>query len=329
MREDHLGRFQMLWDCPFCGTEKLLGLDHRHCPGCGSPQAAEKRYYPPEGEEIAVADHPYHGADRVCPACATPMALAASFCGSCGSPMDAAAAAKLKAEGRPEVTQPLAAAEAPAKKTGLAGFLGLGCVLAVMGTLAVLCMVTMFWTKEAGATVTGHTWSRTIAVEAQAKVSEKAWKEDVPTGATGVSCSKEQKSTRKVESGETCTTVKRDKGDGTFDKVNECTPTYTEEPVYGERCSYSIMKWQTKRTERSNGTSTADTIGWPQVRLQAGEREGARTEEYTVKLRLDDGSDASCATTQQRWASLSPGSTWTAKVGVIGGKVDCESLSPR
>lgn len=327
MREDHLGRFQMLWDCPFCGSEKLLGLDHRHCPGCGSPQAADKRYYPPEGEEIAVEDHPFHGADRVCPACQTPMSKAADFCGSCGSPMDEAAAAKLKAEARPALPAP--APEPAPKKKGLAAFLGLGCVLTVFGALALFCLVAVFWKKEAGVTVTGHSWARSIAVEQQAKVSEKAWKEDVPAGASGVSCSKEQKSTKRVQSGEECTTVRKDKGDGTYDKVNECKPTYKEEPVYGERCSYSVMKWQTRRTETAGGTSTGDTIAWPVVRLGAGEREGARSEDYTVRFRLDDGKDGSCSTTQQRWASLSPGSTWTAKVSVIGGGIDCEALSPR
>src|SRR5688572_28230933 len=38
--------FQMLWDCRFCGTSKLLGLDHRHCPNCGAAQDPEWRYFP-------------------------------------------------------------------------------------------------------------------------------------------------------------------------------------------------------------------------------------------------------------------------------------------
>ena len=28
--------YEMLWDCAFCGTQKLLGLQHRHCPSCGA-----------------------------------------------------------------------------------------------------------------------------------------------------------------------------------------------------------------------------------------------------------------------------------------------------
>jgi hypothetical protein len=27
--------YEMFWDCGFCGTTRLLGKTHRHCPGCG------------------------------------------------------------------------------------------------------------------------------------------------------------------------------------------------------------------------------------------------------------------------------------------------------
>ena len=90
--------YQMLWDCPACDTPKLLGLTHRHCPACGSPQDPASRYFPPEGEEIAVEDHQYAGADRVCGACDTPSAAIAEFCGGCGSPMDDAKEARRRTD---------------------------------------------------------------------------------------------------------------------------------------------------------------------------------------------------------------------------------------
>ena len=38
--------YQMLWDCRHCGSEGLLGLDHKHCPGCGGAQDTGSRYFP-------------------------------------------------------------------------------------------------------------------------------------------------------------------------------------------------------------------------------------------------------------------------------------------
>lgn len=325
MREDHLGRYQMLWSCPACGTEKLLGLDHRYCPNCGSPQAADKRYYPPEGEEVAVENHPYHGADRVCPACETPMSAAAAFCGSCGCPMDEAKAAAFKAEHRAGPPAAPPPPEPPKKSRGAPGLVGMGCALVLLASMAIFCGLAVFWKKEASVAVTGHSWERSVAVEKQALVSESAWKEQLPSGATEVRCQKEQKGTEKVQDGEECSTVKRDKGDGTFDKVNECKPKYRSEPVYGEKCSYKVMKWTTARTEKTGGKSSGDDPAWPQVRLAAGEREGARTATYTVHLKVD-GEAKTCTPDEATWKRLQAGRTYKGKVAVIGGAVDCGSL---
>ena len=43
--------YEMFWDCEYCGSSKLLGITHRHCPNCGAPQDPEKRYFPPDEEK--------------------------------------------------------------------------------------------------------------------------------------------------------------------------------------------------------------------------------------------------------------------------------------
>ena len=48
------GTYQMLWDCKFCGTQKLLGVTHRHCPNCGAAQDPERRYFPAEADMVAL-----------------------------------------------------------------------------------------------------------------------------------------------------------------------------------------------------------------------------------------------------------------------------------
>ena len=70
-----LGTYQMLWDCAYCDTTKLLALDHRHCPNCGGAQDAERRYFPSDEDKVAVEDHEFFGADWQCAACDSPNAL--------------------------------------------------------------------------------------------------------------------------------------------------------------------------------------------------------------------------------------------------------------
>ncbi len=323
MSERDLGRYQMLWDCPFCGAEKLLGLDHRHCPGCGSPQDPERRYFPPEGEEIAVEDHPFHGADKLCPACSTPNAAIAEFCVNCGSPLTEAARAKKVDETPP----PPPADDAPTEKKKKRGC-GLPLMLLLFLVLFAVCVGVFMWKKDAPVTVTGHTWQRTVEVEKYETVEETAWRDEVPTGARIQSCHKAKRSTEKVQDGETCKTVKKDNGDGTFKKVEECKPKYVDKPVKDDECTYEIDKWATDRTERAAGNSVADTPRWPDVKLSAKEREGQRSEAYVVTFDVE-GDDASCATSQERWQSLAVGSQWTAQVGVVTDAIDCDALKMR
>ena len=87
-REESLGSYEMLWDCPHCDTKKNLGVTHRHCPNCGAPQDASKRYFPSDADKVAVANHQFTGADRVCSSCGTAQSAKAKNCGKCGAPLD-------------------------------------------------------------------------------------------------------------------------------------------------------------------------------------------------------------------------------------------------
>jgi len=76
----------MLWDCEPCGTKKLLGVDHRHCPACGAVQDETRRYFPDQGEAMPTAYDP--DPDHECPFCGTPNSRRAKNCVNCGGPMD-------------------------------------------------------------------------------------------------------------------------------------------------------------------------------------------------------------------------------------------------
>ncbi len=343
MASRDLGTYQMLWDCGFCGTEKLLGLTHRHCPSCGAPQDPARRYFPSDADKVAVEDHRFTGADKVCANCQTPNGAAASHCGNCGSALDeskeverahtreasASAGQSLEAQKKAErraAQQP--PAEPPKKK-------GRGCLLLfvvlVMGAIG-LFVCSMLWTREDTLSVTGHRWERAIEVEKFGPTQDSAWCDRMPGGAYDVSRTEKERSTRKVADGEECTTKQVDNGDGTFKEVEDCQTKYRSEPVYDDWCSYTIDKWSRARTEKESGKNTSPR--WPEVRLgRTGEctgceREGARSETYTVLLEDSEGEEQTCDLSEARWKGMDEGSRWKGEVRVMTGGLDCGDLSP-
>jgi ribosomal protein L40E len=328
---DHEPVYEMLWDCGYCDSKKNLGLTHRFCPACGAPQDPARRYFPPEEEKVAVADHRFVGADKICPSCAAPMSAAASNCGNCGSPMDAAKAAKQVAEGtnlkerRFTDQAPPAPPPAPAGRSPW-----VYAVAAIFVSAVVCCGVWSFWTKEGVATVTGHAWARTIEVEEFRTVNDGEWRGQVPLGARGERCYEKKRGTDKIPDGEDCKTVNVDNGDGSFKQKKQCTTRYKTVDKMDTWCDFQIDKWTTKTTEKAEGKSNKEEPRWPPVQVTgcAGlgcTREGARAETYTVALEVE-GEATSCDVSPELWRGLNEGATVAVTLHVLGGGVDCDSL---
>lgn len=339
--------YEMLWDCRYCGSVKLLGKTHRHCPSCGAPQENAPRYFPPEDEKVAVKDHVFVGADRVCPACGNTTSRAAKHCGNCGSPLEGGQGVKLRtdvvhaegaayggetaADAKMDLSGAVRPAPPPPKKSPLKALL-LGAVgLGVLGVIAFV-LVFFLWKREAGFEVTGHRWTRTIEVEQKRKVEESAWCDELPAGAENVTRKKEKRSTKKVEDGEDCNVRKVDNGDGTYTQKRECTPKYRDEPVMEDRCTFTVQAWRSERTEKASG-GLGDAPAWPAVNLaKTGEclgceREGKRSESYVVTLAdPKSGASSECDFDASRWKSMAPKSRWLGKVRALGGALDCDSL---
>ncbi len=328
MSEYDEGTFEMLWNCAYCGTEKLLGLTHRHCPVCGAKQDAEARYFPADEDKVAVEDHEYHGADKVCGSCSNPQSAKSTFCGNCGAPMDGSAEVKRVEDDPPPA--PSAPTEKPKKKSSRLKVIVAAVVVLVIAAVAVVVL----WKKEVGVAVTGHTWNRRIGIEVYAEVKESSWCDQMPMGAREISRRREVRSHKKVPDGEDCRTKRVDKGDGTYTQKRVCTTKYRKEPIYDDKCRYRIKRWVERRAEIAEGKSLAETPVWPVVKLArtgiglGAEREGKRTETYEVHLLDSENKTDSCAYPMAHWAAMPVGSHWSAQKGVISGAIDCGSLVP-
>jgi rubrerythrin/ribosomal protein L40E len=322
------GVFEMLWDCEHCDTRDLLGKTNRYCPSCGAPQDPKRRRFPEPGEEVA-ANTEYDGADAVCPACSTANGAKAKHCRHCGSPMDGSAKVARLADqvnGRSEAEAPPPAVAAPAKKARWPWVVGAAALM-----LCGVCGVATLWTKPSKATVSGHAWRRVIDVERFGPESASDWCDSLPAGAYDVSRSRKQRSTNKVPDGETCQTRNVDRGDGTFERKQECTPKYREEPVFDDHCRYTVDRWKKARELEASG-GLREPPAWPAVSgLRGGsavgsERAGSRRETYTVSLKGPKGESWTCDFDEGRWRGLTEGTTLDVKVRVMGGGLDCGSV---
>ena len=315
--------YEMQWDCPQCGTKKLLGKTHRFCPACGNPQDPTKRYFPTEEEKVAVQDHKFVGADRICGYCNAANSAVTGYCTQCGGPMDGTEQVKLAHE-TPEPSAP-----EPEKKSMRAGLKWglIGGAAAIIG----FCGVFMFWTKTVQLEVTSQKWVRTIDIEQKRAVSDSSWC-PAPSGAYNITQQREQNGTEQVADGQTCRTVNKDRGDGTFSQSQECSTKYKSVPVYDQKCYYTIDRWVVQRTLTSEGTAMMP-VTWPSVPyLQSGnslgsQREGTRTETYIVNYKVDDGSDNSCKyKSDNLWKAQTVGSKWQGEMGVLSSSIDCDEL---
>jgi len=316
--------YEMLWDCPACGTVGLLGKSQRRCPNCGSPQDADKRYFPKAGEETAVSGHRFEGADWTCGACTTPNGALAKFCQNCGNPQEGNKSVVLQTDKAAAAAQALRAAP-PKKPSSKVGLLIAAAVAAVIAIVLVLVLVK----KEATVDVVGHQWRRTIDVERYDAVSDSAWCDSLPSGAYSVSRHREERSKKRIADGQDCHDKNVDRGDGTFVVKTECQTKYREEPVYDDKCTFMIDRWHHQRDVVAQG-GLAQKPTWPAFSPtgsgRGAEREAKRSERYTLQLRdAKSGTTHECDYPEASWRAVPERSRHTIQVRLVGGAV-CDTL---
>lgn len=352
--------YQMLWDCPICGTEKLLGVTHRHCPNCGAAQKPEARYFPSDEDKIAVEDHKFVGKDRTCAACGELNSGASKFCENCGAPLDnAVMASTLEAQERAanetfessgprDIVKEKFEAEmvrvGVKRKTsdssgpGTRNLLIIGAViLAIIGAAYFF----FFATSETALTVTGHDWVREIDIEEYSTFQVSSWRDSAPAGFNVLlvpgSCREQQRGSEQVYDGEDCRVQRVDQGDGTFREQQVCQPRYRSVPVYDQMCTWRGENWIDINPMQATGASLAAAPFWPDTNnlncagLQriGCQREAGRSERYIVELKDADGDTFTCTVSQQEWENMPVESRWVAEARARGsGPILCDTLKP-
>lgn len=355
-RVETVGTYQMFWDCPFCGAEKLLGVTHRHCPNCGASQDPDYRYFPEPGEEVALQNHRYVGVDRICPACEGLNSAAAKFCGTCGADLSGANQASIR-ETQHEATGYHADKGDPIKErfqadmqmtTSLAPVLWFGFPRnrVIIGAIAMLLVFVigggaflLFYKQEETVTVTEHRWERVIVIEEYGPQAGSADCVAMPNDAYSVSRRTETR-TRQVPDGQTCreecSNQRVDNGDGSFrsERVcrDVCETKYRTESYQVEVCSFTVDRWQHDRDVKSEGVGLNPE--WPSFTLAEAnnsrghgeERVSERQETYIFKLRRTDGDTAECEFNDIKgWDKYTDGQELTIKFNLLGNP-DCDSI---
>lgn len=316
--------YEMLWKCNFCGTDKLLAKSKRFCPNCGAPQEAKNRYFPSEEEWIAVQNSEYQGADKICPACSTPNSGKSTFCSQCGSAMDGSKTVQLKQD--PDNQPP---PEEPKKRSGCLIF----CVFALLLGITFF-IVNHFWRETVVLELTKAEWQREVKIEQFQAVNDSSWCDSLPREAYSVSRKSEVKDHKKIPDGETCKTEKVDRGDGSFVAKKVCTPKFRDEPVYADKCYYTINRWKYNRSLKSQGTDKQPKD--PDVVLtKTGnnclgcEREAGRIGKYVLTLTNKNAKSAEpivCEVKEQIWQQANPNAKFQMEQSVMTDSVHCDSL---
>lgn len=260
--------YQMLWDCRFCGTQKLLGVDQRFCPNCGGQQDPKWRYFPSEEDKKLVTDpnYKYAGADKICPFCQTPNSAAANYCKQCGGDLSDAKEAELQGivqtgsaehtgKARDLVKEQFMAQQAltvKPPKLSKSAIIGIAAVAVLVIAAIVGFLALSRSTYAASLEVRDATWERIIHVERLTAVPGSDWRDAIPFGARVGNCYTADRPYTRSETYQ-CGTDKVDRGDGSFiERPRMCTRQITEYRP-DTKCDYVVDRWIRADDLRTSG----------------------------------------------------------------------------
>jgi ribosomal protein L40E len=325
MTKETLGYVRLEWTCRRCGgknpgPEKL-------CVHCGASLDEQDQFELPETQEsITDAEElkkAAAGPDIHCPYCETRNPAGSTVCRQCGGSLaEGVVRTRGHVVGAPP--KPRAAPQPVAAKVkGLPWYLFAG-----LAALLLVCCVGAYLlfrpSQELNGVVRDVSWERRIGIEGLQPVSREDWRDEIPSDATLGDCQKKEHHTQSeapppgVEAGKVCgTPYTVDQGSGYGKVVQDC-----QYKVYADWCEYTRDEWQEVDDVSASGHDLSPN--WPQVNLASGQREGERSEEYTVSFDTEGKSYTYHPDDAGEFSRYVVGSKWVLAVNALGGVTGVE-----
>jgi hypothetical protein len=355
MTKKTIGYIELEWTCPNCGNKNAGML--KSCTACGSPQPEKIQFELGKKQDLISDDkktaNAAKGADIHCPFCNTRNPADAKMCTQCGGDLidgirhesgrvlsagptnpnipvkcpncgtiiqpDASTCSACGASLKQSTmsSPPARVPPVEAKQKTIRPWMALPGI-AILMVCCVIIGLLFFKTSAVSGVVQDVKWERTISIEKQRPVTREAWQDELPADTAAISC--EQAFRRRQDnpapgSKEVCSTELVDQGNGTAKIVETC---FYE--IYDNYCKYSAMEWQTADQAVANGVDLQPY--WPPVNINLGQREGNRTETYTVSFDTKDGIKQFVTSDVNLFSQLQPGSQWTLSINTLGAIVE-------
>jgi len=333
MARKSLGFVPLIWVCPSCETQNPGKI--KSCTSCGAPQPDDVEFLLVEEDKFnfikdeALIRMAKAGPDIHCPYCGTRNPSTADLCSNCGG--DLRQGGKARQTGQPVKTvaeaEKIAAAPPPPTQTSTAKKRRPVWLFAALGIFAIIaCILVIFLvflkTDEIKGTVTSVQWERTIVIEAYTTVTVSDWWDDVPSDAEILSCKQSYRYTSDTpvaNATEVCGEVYyEDTGTGAGEAVQDCVYE-----VYEDFCEYETQTWVQVDTAVSSGRDLEPE--WPWLNLTGDQREGARSESYTINFRGDGETYQYSTTDSREFLKAETGSVWILNVNQLGGVQSIEA----
>lgn len=353
MTRKTLGYVELEWTCKRCGT-KNPGTE-KVCAGCGALMSDQDQFDLPASQEMITDEAKLaaaaQGPDVHCPFCEARNPAEAQVCTQCGASLTEAGVREagrvlgaLQTEPVPDVPCPFcgtpnpanaakckgcggnlgdrratATAPAPAAKAGssskwlliLGGLFG---ALVCIGLIAILVWGSQ--TDEVTGVVQSVRWQRSIQIVEQRTVEREAWLNEIPAGAQAGSCTDRYRFTQAEPAPgaeEVCgTPYTIDQGSGMGQVVQDC-----EYRVYDDWCTYSMLEWTVINEAVAEGNDLSPS--WPTFSLGSGQREGDRSETYTVVFEAGNQRYNTSIADASEFTQYQLGSRWGLEVNRFGG----------
>jgi ribosomal protein L40E len=354
MPQETVGYVNLEWTCKRCGS-KNPGTT-KICVSCGNVMSATDKFELPAQQELikdeAVIAKAERGPDITCKYCGARNAADAKNCSQCSADLTEGAVRQagevlgaFSAEKKPDVKCPYcgemnpatalkcskcagslavrsvdqakAAPPAPAKANRVPIFIGIGVGIVAL----IICGLLFFRTSDTSAAVQGVLWQRAIEIMEERPVEYATWRDQVPTAATLGACQLKVRGTQNEpapNAEKICgTPYTVDTGTGVGKVVQDCAYE-----VQDDWCAYTQLEWTVVDTAEVQGTDFNPQ--WPALKLAADQREGNRTEAYTVIFVSDGKEYRMTIASASDLAKYVAGSKWKLQVNALGGVVAAE-----